>query len=754
LTRDAPALGRIYPLAVFLSAFLLFQVQFIAAKRLLPWFGGAPAVWTTCMLFFQVLLLGGYAYAHLTGRLGPRRQRAFHVALVTLSVLVLAGRLAVGAPAILPGPDARPADPGSPVRHILALLLASVGLPYFVLAATGPLLQSWRAGSRPGESPYRLYAWSNLGSLLGLVAYPFLVEPLLSLRGQAAAWAAAYGLFAAAVAGAAVLQPRRDIGAGPVAAETAHRPASPSASLRALWFSLAAGPSVLLLAVTNQMCQEVAVVPLLWMLPLALYLVTLVVTFESDRAYHRGFWSAAFAGSAAAACAVVARGPSAGVPLQVAVLAAVLLAGGMACHGELSRLKPAAAALTSFYLAVAAGGAAGGVFVALVAPRVFRAYWEFPLGVVACAVLVWIALAHDKTSPFYRGPAGGAAVALGLALLSSALALPEGKARPIGVVACIAAVLLMAAAARAVPAGLMARGCLALAWVLIGSQLAGQALASVVNARWVDRNFYGVLRVDERTADRSGQRYLALKHGQITHGVQYRDAALRREPTAYFGRDSGIGRVLRALRDRATGGPLRVAVVGLGVGTLAAYAEPGDDLRFYEINPAVIEVAGRGAGFFGYLSDTRAALQIIPGDARLSLEREASAGRGHALDLLAVDAFNSDAIPVHLLTREAVGVYLRHLAPNGVLALHLSNRFLDLRPVALSLARDRGLAWTSVSTVPTAELEFPSVWGVLSRDPALLDAPVLRDVSERGGATAPGPLWTDDHSDLLRALRR
>jgi hypothetical protein len=742
-----------YPVTVFLSAFLLFQVQFIAAKRLLPWFGGVPAVWTTCMLFFQVLLLLGYAYAHLaSARLGAGKRRAVHAALVALSLLAVLARVAAGGPAVIPGLGSRPTDPGSPVRQILAILLGSVGLPYFVLSTTGPLLQSWYAASQAGGSPYRLYAWSNLGSLLALVTYPFVVEPLLSLRAQGAVWAGGYIVFAAAVILVAIREPGAAVDSATPA--TAGRPVdgtkAPDASLRALWLGLAAGPSILFLAVTNQMCQEVAVIPLLWVLPLGLYLLSLVLCFESDRAYRRSPWSVALVLSAAGTSAILAKGPSAGVPLQIAVLSAVLLSAAMVCHGELSRLKPGPRHLTSFYMAVATGGAAGGIFVGLVAPRLFRAFWELPLGLWGCGLLFMAALARDKASAFHAGPVLPSAVGLMVLLLASPLVVGGGTGPILGVGAAVAAVALLALARRTVPAGTLVRVCTAATWLLIGCDLLGQALASVVHARWVTRNFYGTLRVDERKADTSGEEYFALKHGQVTHGVQYRAPALEAEPRAYFGRASGVGLAIRALRDRAAGRPLRVGVVGLGVGTLAAYGEPRDELRFYEINPTVIELARGRGGFFRFLRDTPATVSIAPGDARISLERE---GSPLDLDLLAVDAFNSDSIPVHLLTREALEVYLRHLRnPEGLLALHLSNRFLELRPVALALARDRGLAWASISAAPARELEFPSVWALLTRDEALLSTPLLREAMDRG-AIAPGPLWSDDHSDLLRALR-
>jgi hypothetical protein len=405
-------------------------------------------------------------------------------------------------------------------------------------------------------------------------------------------------------------------------------------------------------------------------------------------------------------------------------------------------------------MALAAGGAAGGIFVGVVAPRVFRAFWEFPLGLWACGLLYFVALLRDKASPFHAGPVLPSAAGLVAILLSSPAVFAGGRGRVIGVGAAVVAMVLVALARKAVPAGTLVRFCAAAAWALLAFDLMGQALASVMHAQSVTRNFYGVLRVDERETERSGESYFALKHGQITHGVQYRAPARQREPTAYFGPQSGIGRVIRALRERAAGRPLRVGVVGLGVGTLAAYGEKGDDLRFYEINPSVIDVAGVRGGFFRYLADTPAAVAMVPGDARLSLEREAARGEP-AFDLLILDAFNSDAVPVHLLTREALDVYLRRVrGADGVVAFNLTNRFLELRPVALALARDRGLAWASFfTTTPSGELEFPSLWAVLTRDEGLLSAALLRDAAERGVEIASRPPWTDDYSDLLRSLR-
>ncbi len=698
-----PSPRAAYALSVFLSAVLLFDVQFIVGKHLLPWFGGAAAVWTTCLLFFQFFLLLGYLYAHLLARSSPARQRDVHLLLLGLALALLIARAWSWPSPLTPGDAWKPGPDVSPVARILGLLAAAVGLPYLALAATGPLLQSWYARVFPSESPYRLYALSNLGSLLGLLGYPLLAEPLLAIPAQARLWTSGFFLFAV-VTGACAWAFARARPA-PVRHLAVDQGDRPGPGLLALWFGLAVVPSVMLLAVTSQLCQEIAVIPLLWMLPLALYLLSFVLSFEYGRFYRREAFLAALVIAAAAGTVALYRGTNVGALAQVATFSLVLLACGLACHGELARLKPPPAHLTTFYLVVAAGGAAGGAFTAIVAPRIFPAFLELHLALVAGPVLLLVAVLRDRNSWLHRGP------------------------RPL-VWALRASVL---------------------AWVLaLAGALSLQIEDTLRGAERIVRNFYGVLRVVRVEASTPAEA-VQLKHGRIIHGLQYVSGDRRREATTYYGLGSGIGLALERHPRRLAGDPLRVGVVGLGVGTLAAYGRPRDSFVFYEINPEVIALSEGPAATFTYLRDSLADVEIVPGDARLALERE----RPREFDVFAVDAFSSDAIPVHLLTREALRVYLRHLrAPDGVLAVHISNRYLDLQPVVKGLAGDLGLEAGLVSWMGLGGA-WPSDWILLTRggglvgDPYVVPSGAGLSVRDRGL-----PVWTDNYSNLLRVMKR
>jgi len=688
-----------YALTVFLSAFLLFEVQFILGKHLLPWFGGGAAVWTTCMLFFQVFLLLGYVYAHLLARRPPARQRDVHMVLLGLALVLLAARAMTWPSPLTPGEWARPPTGDAPVTGILRLLATAVGLPYLVLASTGPVLQSWYARTFP-ESPYRLFALSNLGSLLGLVAYPLFVEPRFAVPTQGRLWSAAFSLFAlgaatcAWAAGRTAAAPARVSDPGP----------PPGPGLVALWFGLAFVPSLMLLAVTSQLCQEIAVFPLLWMVPLGLYLLSFVLCFEYERFYQRELFLGALIVAAAAGTVALYRGTNVGATGQVVTFCAVLLAYGLVCHGELARLKPPPARLTAFYLVLALGGAAGGVFSALIAPRIFPAFFELHVALLCGPLLMLLAVIRDPHSLLSRGP--------------QALALR------------VSAVLWVAALAGAL-------------WIHVEDATLG--------AERVVRNFYGVLRIlrdDPGTPDE----VVKLKHGRIFHGLQYPAPDRRYGVTSYYGPASGIGLALRRHPRRLHGEPLRVGVVGLGTGTLAAYADAGDYFRFYEINPEVIALSRGPHPTFTYLQDCRGQVDVIAGDARLSLESEPPQG----FDVVAVDAFSSDAIPVHLLTREALLLYFRHLrGPDGVLVLHVSNRYLDLRPVVRGLAGQLSLRAAIVAD-PGHPGFWPSDWILLDGGAgAVLDDPDVTATAIALATREPGlPLWTDAHSDLLRIVKR
>jgi hypothetical protein len=690
-----------FAIAIVLGAFLLFLVQFILAKRLLPWFGGAPAVWTACMLFFQVLLLAGYGYAHGLAGGAPRRQRDVHLTLLTAALLLLLSRARSWPSPLTPGEEWSPDPVAVPVLSILRLLAVSAGLPYLVLAATGPLVQSWFARLRPGASPYWLFALSNLGSLLGLLSYPFVIEPWLSLAGQGWFWACAFLPFALAVGACAVAVGRLPAGGGAVSGPGAPRPATVQ---YALWFVLAAVASTLLLAVTNALCLDVAVIPFLWIVPLALYLLSFVLCFEYERVYRRELWLGAVAVAAPSCLYALSRGTDLAIGAQVAVLGGALFAYCMACHGELARTKPPPEHLTSFYLTVAAGGAAGGLFTGLVAPAAFPGYWELHLALLGGPVLLVAVLLLDAESWLNRGDAGR-----------------------------VWAYRIAAYASLTV-----------LAW-----RLGDQAIDPLRGLIEVRRGFFGVLSVALENRGAADE-WRKLRHGRIAHGLQFTAPARRREPTTYYGPKTGAGLALRRHPRRLAGEPLRVGLVGLGVGTLAAYARPGDVLRVYEINPDVLRLSAGPDPVFTFLRDAPAEVTTVVGDARLSLAREPP----QDFDVLALDAFSGDAIPMHLLTREAFAVYLGHLRAGGVLAIHVSNKYLDLKPVVRGLAGSLGLRAVLVDGRSSGVL-WSSDWVLVARDGALfadseIDAAALPLAVSEAGL----PVWTDAYSNLLGVLRR
>lgn len=661
---------------VFLSAFLLFLVQPLLAKQILPWFGGAAIVWTLAMVFFQSGLLVGYAYAHvLASHVAPRAQAPIHLALLAASLAFLP---------LVPDPAWKPQGGASPAMGILGLLFATVALPYALLSATSPLVQAWRARARPRESPYRLFALSNLASMLALLGYPFVVEPRLTSHAQSLAWSAGYGTFAATCA--ALAWRSRKLPATPHAHVHGDE-APPRLATMALWLALSATGAALLLAVTNHLTQNIPSIPLLWVVPLAIYLLTFILCFEGRERYSRDGYLAALAAMVCAmAWFLLDRRLQFQLPWQSAVFAVGLFVACMFCHGELARAKPAPRHLTAFYLVVATGGVVGGVLVGIVAPRVLPGYLELQVALVALAAL---ALALNR----------------GRALRVTAI---------LGGVACIAAG--------------------ALAW-RIHDFTAGTV--------FIERNDYGVVRVKEAQVDAADPdtRYRTLVHGSILHGEQWLAEKYRRAATTYYKTTSGIGRTLLAFEGR----PIRVGIIGLGAGTLAAYADADDVYRFYEIDPAVVKVANT---WFTYLRDSSGRIEVVLGDARLSLEREAP----QRFDVLAVDAFSGDSIPVHLITEEAVDEYLRHMKPGGVIAFHISNRFLDLKPVLLAIAARKGLQFAFLHE-PDDAGGTTSDWVVLTRERAFLGRPAIAEITE---PVAPDPgfrSWTDDYSSLLPVLR-
>ena len=693
---------RTYPanlsnaLTIFLSALLLFQVEPLIGKVILPWFGGVAAVWTVCLLFFQVVLLLGYLYAHLlTTHFRPQTQGWIHIALLAASLLVLP---------ILPRNSWKPAGPEHPALRILEVLVIAVGLPFFVLSATSPLLQAWWASAKKDAGVYRFYALSNVGSLLGLLTYPTLIEPRLSILNQGWSWSFAYAAFAIACATIAISQRG---GASDPPQETIFP--FPGWNMRALWIALPACSSALLLAITNHVTQNIAAVPFLWIIPLSLYMLSFILCFGT-RWYQRMLFLRLL--GVALGCMAYALSPSlTSLPLWILVslFCTGLFLCCMFCHGELARLKPDPSHLTSFYFWSSLGSVAGAAFVALLAPQIFSGFFELHVALGACAFLAVLVHHNDPASPFSQS--------------DSRLA---------------RRVLYALAATIIVALFLLARD-------------------ESASSNRMARNFYGVLRVsdesapnvvllkgDEQSRPKDDLRFRRLMNGTITHGLQFLGASRRDQPVSYYGPHSGIGEAFAALAPRR---PRRVGAIGLGTGTIAAYAHDDDEFAFYEINPLVVRIAQRD---FTFLRDSKAHISFQLGDARLTLERQPPQN----LDLLAVDAFSSDSIPVHLLTLEAFELYFHHLKPDGVLSVHISNRHLYLEPVVAAAAEKLGKdAVVIESPSDRANEIFLARWVLLANRGVLQQ---FRNIEEAGEPVTPlasVKLWTDSYSSLFAVLK-
>jgi hypothetical protein len=669
-----------YALTIFLSAFLLFLVQPIIAKQILPWFGGSSGVWTTALVFFQSTLLAGYAYADWTMRLGVRRQTMVHVALLAASLLTLP---------ILASSSWKPQGDEEPTLRILLLLTVTIGLPYFLLSTTTPLLQSWYWRRFHSAVPYRLFALSNFASLLALLGFPVLLEPWLDLVALGWGWSALYVVFvgvctatgwasmraAAASAGEAVPD------AAPQAGEAARPPALRT---QITWLALSAMGSVMLLAVTNHVTQNIASVPFLWVLPLSIYLLTFILTFDHPRWYRRWLFTVALAALVPGMAYLI---PSLDLRLAVTVFFVGLFVACMFCHGELARMKPDPRYLTRFYLMLSVGGASGAVLVAIVAPLTLPGYFEVNIALVLLALLVLVQL-------------GGWTRLIGLAVVA-------------------------------------ATGYFALQ--------GAQDYAHDTRVMW--RDFYGVVRTRDR---QEPVPYRSMLHGGIVHGGQLLGDEFRNTPSDYFGPTSGYGRLFAALNE-VRPQPRKVGIIGLGAGVVASYGRAGDTFVFYEISPRVVDVA---SAEFTFLRDTPANTGVVLGDGRLSLEREAP----RKYDVLGIDAFAGDSIPMHLVTREAMALYVRHLAEDGVIVFQATNRYIDLLPVVKRLASEFGLEAVIVSDQPGpssgAEYWLSSTDQILvTRDRNLLAHPALRDTAMPIADRADLKTFTDAHHNMFRILK-
>jgi hypothetical protein len=684
----APALPRyaIVPYAgtIFLSAFLLFLVQPVVAKQILPWFGGSAAVWTTCMVFFQSILLAGYAYADFTVKLGLRRQAMVHAALLALSLALLP---------ILPDPSWKPTGDAEPIGRILLLLTATIGLPYFLLSSTTPLLQAWYWQRFRSDVPYRLFALSNFASMLALLGFPVLFEPVFSLPQLGVGWSALYAAFAV-ICGVTGFVSARAAGAaaGPAAdaraAGAALRAAVPAPTLgrQLLWLALSAMGSMMLLAVTNHVTQNIASVPFLWVIPLALYLLTFNLCFDHPRWYKRRFYLLALAAAVPAMAWYIGS-----LNLRVAgpLYFAGMFVACMVCHGELATLKPDPAHLTRFYLMLSVGGALGAVLIAIAAPLTLPGYFELGIVLVLLAALLAIRLA--------------------------------GLLRMLATGVTLASLVLVSLGAMDYSDGI----------------------------RVMERDFYGVVRTRDW---QTPSPYRTMYHGGIMHGGQLLGEKFKNTPADYFSPGSGYGRVFASLNEQQTSEPRSVGVIGLGAGVLAAYGRPGDSMVFYEISPRVVDIARRE---FSLLADSGAKIEVVMGDGRLSLEREAP----RRYDVLGIDAFSGDSIPMHLISREAMALYARHIKEDGVIVFQATNRFVNLPPVIKQLAAELGMHAVLVSDSPSNEATDHTFW-YSSTDQVVVTR--NRELLKRGplaqGAVEIEPIpglvtFTDAHHNLVRILK-
>ena len=675
---------------VALSAFLLFLVQPLIAKQILPWFGGSSAVWTTCMLFFQGALLLGYAYSDVTPRaLGAKRQPVLHIVVALLALWVL--------PIFAPE-SWKPVGGEEPISRILMLLAVTIGLPYVLLSTTSPLIQSYFARLHPGSDPYRLFALSNAASLIALVAYPLAIEPFVGTRMQAIGWSVLFALFVLLLVSLAWRVSRTE--ASPAVAQGdrpkdvvhANDAAKLNLSVQLRWIALSAAGSMLLLAVSNHITQNVASVPLLWILPLTLYLLTFILTFDGTGWYKRHIFAGPFFVMVIGMCfLLVDKDFQFDLVIQTSVFCVGLFVVCMVCHGELVLSKPAPQTLTRFYLLVSIGGALGALVVSVGAPLLFSTYVETPLALMVAALL-FVPVAQ-AAHPFLQW------VAVALVI------------------------------------GIVGTG----AWFVKQEHN---------NALEVTRNFYGVLKVKSYDEPKNEDYLVRLVHGAILHGEQYRNDKWKLQPTTYYTPSSGFGRAVNSQREISpkTNNTQRIGMIGLGVGTVAAYCREGDICRIYEINAEVERLARK---HFTYLADSKGKNSVILGDARLSLEREAS----NQFNVLAVDAFSGDSIPMHLITQEAVRAFMGHVAGNGILAYHVSNRFLNLPPVLAEIAEKEKLVGVVVEDPAQKDntLHSSSTWVLLARN-----AEALKGIGEAGTLLArveAAPLWTDDFNNLLSVIK-
>ena len=701
-TRSTFLLYASFAITVFLSAFLLFQIQPLIGKYILPWFGGTSFVWITSLLFFQTLLLGGYLYAYLLTKLSLRWQLLIHSLLVVFTGTLIVILFTHWNSPITPGVEMKLPESVSPVIQVLAILSISVGLPYFLLSTTSTLLQRWFSLLPHKKSPYPLYALSNIGSLLAIITYPFLIEPFLPLQNQGQIWSVIFITLCILLllCGFQMLRSRTEEKNVSAKLSTVKEKSNKKQLL--LWLFLPAVSSLMLLAGTHQLTQSIAPIPFLWLLPLGLYLLSFILCFSERPFYKRNFYAYCFLLTIPIVLARLLQPPVLGVLVELILFAIMLFGCFMVCHGELFASRPAPKELNTFYLVTAFGSVIGAVIVALIAPLFFVGlFWEFILGLFLTTLLAFWVLTSYKDSFIYRRLQFGDTSQKEMSLF----------------LACVVIVFYFI---------------ISLASYLQQSR----------DSLGIWRNFYGTLRVTQRDG------VTCLLNGKIIHGCQPTDEKMRMKPSTYYGEKS-VGVVLDNLRMKISGG-LHIGVIGLGVGTVAAYGQEGDTIRFYELNPLDADIAKTN---FTYLSGTPAHVETVLGDGRLSMEKELQRGQKQSYNALIVDAFNDDAIPVHLLTKEAFALYKTHLAPDSIIAVHISNQYLDLTPVIAKAAQYHKMQMLIIDAPPVNDSQTKSKWAFLTTNKHLFETKDLQQAKKAAPARTDIRLWTDDYSNLFQIVK-
>jgi hypothetical protein len=685
--------------SIFLSAFLLFQIQPIIARYILPWYGGSPTIWTSCMMFFQVALLLGYLYAHLLASyVPPKRQATLHLTLLVLSLILLP----IGIPE-----SWTPATAGEPAIEILALLSLSVGIPFVLISASGPLLQHWFSGVYPGKSPFRLYALSNFGSLAALLSYPVLIEPNFTIDNQAVTWSILYFALILLFASCGFLYSKSN--SENLTADTDPATVKPVSGLdRVLWVALAACGSTMLLAITNEISTDVAVVPFMWVLPLSIYLTTFIICFDKDGWYKRGVWMSLLLVSLVLLTRIMFTeftGESVSLAYEIFVLCFALFTCCMVCHGELARRRSAVPHLTTFYLYVALGGAIGGVFVNIFAPILFTGFWELHVGLVGTVILAGVCINIDKS-------------------------------------------LVKTRQRLAVAASIWSIATIAFIGILTAQVQSGRE-----DSIYVERSFFGVLYVDEYHAN-TARHERQLFHGRIQHGRQLLNSLAVRIPTSYFGKDTGVAAAIENHPKRSAADPadrgLKIGIIGLGAGTISTYGTSADSVRYYEIDPNVEHVARE---YFFYLENSEAETEVVLGDARISMQRELNDEGSNEFDVFVIDAFSGDAIPAHLVTDEAFDLYEEHLRDDGILAVHITNDYIDLSPLIRTTAKRLGKS--AIWIEGDADLWYADYndWVLVTNNRQFLNSHKLREMQEIWPDSEFKPIrWTDDFSNLYELI--